>query len=123
MQYPQPTIARAVRAVRCSPFQLPLFKAMALNSVSLQDVTGAAGVERHYTQQPLSEIVVETSLLWLIEVGVLRREVDGQGLTDSFRLTPLGRQLLNQEPQQVWDAASMGDRLQNTLNRWLRLPL
>jgi hypothetical protein len=28
---------------------------------------------------------------WLIRLGVLRREVDGQGLTERVRLTPLGR--------------------------------
>ncbi|MCS6813633.1 MAG: hypothetical protein NZ772_08705 [Cyanobacteria bacterium] len=37
--------------------------------------------------------------LWLIQIGILRREVDRQGLTDSFRLTPLGKRRVN-----VWQA-------------------
>ena len=39
---------------------------------------------------------VETSFRWLIKVGVMRREVDGQGLTSRIRLTPLGRKIREQ---------------------------
>ena len=37
---------------------------------------------------------VEIAFRKLIKIGVLRREVDGQGLTSKIRLTPLGRQML-----------------------------
>jgi hypothetical protein len=37
---------------------------------------------------------VEDHFIWLIRLGVLRREVDGQGLTERVRMTPMGRQLL-----------------------------
>ncbi len=81
-------------------------------------------MQNNYTVQPLSELRAETALLWLIQVGLLRREVDGQGLTDSFRLTPLGHQIVAQ-----WQAeghtiptASWNDRVYNALDRWLRLP-
>ena len=33
-------------------------------------------------------------LIWRIQLGVLRREVDGQGLTEQVWLTPLGREVL-----------------------------
>ena len=124
MQYPSQTINRAMRAVRCSPFQMPLFEAMRLRSVSLAEIAGSTGVQKQYTQQPLTELAVENALLWLIQVGVLRREVDGQGLTDSFRLTPLGRQLVDQWQQQGqnWNPPTLQDQLQNTFSRWLRLP-
>lgn len=118
MQYPPQTIARAIRAVQCSPFQLALFTAMQWQSVSLQEIAGSLGVEKQYTCQILSEMAAENALLWLIQVGLLRREVDGQGLTDSFRLTPLGRQLVEQWQQQSWNSPSLGDRLQNRWNRW-----
>jgi len=121
MQYPDQTIQRAQRAVRCSPFQPTLFETMRAQSVSLQEIAGTSGVQRRYTQEPLVELAVENALLWLIQVGVLRREVDGQGLTDSFRLTPLGRILVEQWLQaRSWQPPSLGDRLQNALNRWLR---
>ena len=77
-----------------------------------------------YTRQPLSEVAADNHLGWLMTVGVVRREVDGQGLTDSFRLTPIGRQLVEQ-----WEAAGRPDSTGNPLdyllnarNRWLRLP-
>jgi hypothetical protein len=81
-------------------------------------------VNSGYTRRPLSELEVESATNWLIRVGMLRREVDGQGLTDSFRLTPLGLELIEK-----WEAtggklppASLVDRTTNFVTRWLRLP-
>lgn len=122
MQYPDQTIKRAKRAVRCTPFQVQLFAAMRLRSVSLQEISGRSGVQQGYTRQPLAELVAENALLWLIQVGVLRREVDGQGITDSFRLTPLGRQLVEQWQNQDWHSPSLQDKARNAFSRWLRLP-
>ncbi len=126
IQYPAATLNRADRAMRCAPFQLHLFSSMAVASVSLQSIAGASGVQHQYTRRPLSELSAEAELLWLIQVGLLRREVDGQGLTDSFRVTPLGRQLVQQwssgsNLDRVY-APSLGDRLYNALNRWIKLP-
>lgn len=125
IQYSTQTLKRAERALRSAPFCLPLFAKMATESVSVRQVAGASGVQHQFTKQSLSEISAESELLWLIQVGLLRREVDGQGLTDSFRLTPLGRQLMQQ-----WQLASspkmyqatLLDRLYNALSRWFRLP-
>jgi hypothetical protein len=121
MNYPRHTIARAKRAIACSPFHKPFFAQMALQSVALGEVAGAPGVANHYTQKAMPEWVVERSLLWFIQVGLLRREVDGQGLTDSFRLTPLGR-LLTEQWQQQGDGfrrVSWGDRALNLIRRLL----
>ena len=114
-----------MRAVRCSPFQMKLFAAMRLQGISLQEIAGQTGVQKQYTQRPIAELTAENALLWLVQVGLLRREVDGQGLTDSFRLTPLGRQLVEQWESHggiTHNAPSLSERLQNALNRWLRLP-
>jgi hypothetical protein len=118
------TMARAERAVRCTPFQLPLFNTMRQQSVNLRTIAGKSGVENGYTAQSITELAAENALLWLIQVGMLRREVDGQGLTDSFRLTPLGHQLVVQW-QQTGDTllrASFGDRLYNAWHQWVRFP-
>lgn len=123
IQYSPYALSRADRVVRCAPFCLPLFLAMREQGVSLKAIAGSDGVRHNYTRQPLLELAAENQLLWLIQVGVLRREVDGQGLTDSFRLTPMGRQLLRR-----WHSdgrlkpASWLDRLSNAINRWVRLP-
>jgi hypothetical protein len=119
--YPPRTLKRADRALACSPFTIQLFETMVLKSVSLQSMTGESGVRNGYTQRSLSELAVENALMWLIQVGVLRREVDGQGITDSFRLTPLGRQLLERY-RDSWPHPSWRDRFYNTLYRWFRLP-
>jgi hypothetical protein len=121
MNYPRQTIARAKRAIACSPFHKAFFAQMALQSVALGDVAGTSGMANHYTQKAMPEWVVERSLLWFIQVGLLRREVDGQGLTDSFRLTPLGR-LLTEQWQQQGDnfrRVSWGDRVLNLIRRLL----
>lgn len=125
IQYPVRTLKRAELAMRCLPFQLPLFVAMRSKSVPLQAIAGQEAVKQHYTKRPMSELAVESGLLWLIQVGVLRREVDGQGITDSFRLTPLGRQLIKTWESQggMLPPPSFMDRLYNALSRWLRLPV
>jgi hypothetical protein len=43
---------------------------------------------------PLTAERAEAHFRWLIRLGVLRREVDGQGLTERVRLTPMGRRIL-----------------------------
>jgi hypothetical protein len=122
--YPAKTIDRAELALRCAPFNLALFAKMRWESVSVPNLAGDLGVSSGYTRYPLSELGVETATNWLIQVGMLRREVDGQGLTDSFRLTPLGLQLVEK-----WEAvagilpsASGFDRAVNWYTRWFRLP-
>lgn len=114
---------RASRAVACSPFEVELFKSMRSQSISLAKITGQSGVIHHYTRKPLSEQKAEGIMMWLIDVGLLRREVDGQGLTDSFRLTPLGQQLLQLWQQQSIPRPSLADHWQNLCSRWVRWPV
>jgi hypothetical protein len=123
--YSSSTLQRASRALSCAPFRLKLFLTMIVESVPLPLMAGKLGVERNYTDKILSENAVERELMWLIAVGLLRREVDGQGITDSFRLTPLGKNFVNQwqkNPGEI-PTPSFGDRLANFLARWFRLPI
>jgi hypothetical protein len=99
---------------------------MVHQSVPLSAIAGTAGLQNQYTCQAISEMAAENELLWLIQVGLLRREVDGQGLTNSFRVTPLGRQLVQNWQdggQQTKPVPSLSDRLYNTWSRWFRLPV
>ncbi len=124
LAYTDRSITRAERALCGAPFQLTLFTAMKEKSVPLPYIAGEKGVKEDYTLTSLSEQRVERELMWLIQVGLLRREVDGQGITDSFRLTPLGRQIVDKWntqtgylPQPAW-----WERLVNRLIRWFSLP-
>jgi hypothetical protein len=94
---------------------------MRLQGVSLPQIAGRSGVSLRYTFKTLSEQATERSLLWLIQVGLLRREVDGQGLTNSFRLTPLGRLLVEQWQEQgdLFRRLSWTDRLREFIRRSL----
>ena len=124
VNYPQASIFRATRALSCSPFKLNLFTAMQNQGISLQIIAGEPGINKNYVTKNLTENQAESYLVWLINVGLLRREVDGQGLTDSFRLTPLGRQLIAQwESEGDFPPPKLKDRLYNFINRWLQWSL
>ncbi|WP_414527806.1 Npun_F0494 family protein [Nodularia chucula] len=120
--YTRTTIERAKRSLICSPFNLVLFTAMRQQSVPLGAIAMENGVKHGYTKRPLSELGCDNALGWLIQVGILRREVDGQGITDGFRLTPLGHQLVEQFQGENWSSPSWSDRLYNALIYWFRLP-
>ena len=123
--YEPKTIARAKRALSCSPFCLKLFQDMRNQSVPINKIVGETGIKLDYTTKAFSEPRTEDQLVWLIDVGLLRREVDGQGLTDSFRLTPLGREIVNEweSSRNKIPSASMVDRFSNWSKRWLQLSL
>jgi hypothetical protein len=122
LTYSPKTIARAKRSLLCSPFKRHLLAKMRHESVPIGAIASLAGVENGYTRRSVSELAAENALGWLIQVGILRREVDGQGITDSFRLTPLGNQLIEQYANTDWQP-SLSDYLYNALNQWWRLPL
>ncbi|BAY40435.1 hypothetical protein NIES2111_48190 [Nostoc sp. NIES-2111] len=120
--YPQTTVERAKRSLICSPFNLGLFETMRSQSVSVNVIANETGIKHGYTKKSLSELACDDELGWLIQVGVLRREVDGQGITDSFRLTPLGHQLIEKYQGKNLPVPSWRDRLYDTVIRWFRLP-
>ena len=124
LRYPPSSWRRAERAFKCSPFRLDLLTTLRHQSVSIRQVCHPQGVRNGYARRGLSELRADQEFMWLIAVGLLRREVDGQGLTDSFRLTPLGRHLCDhleqhraQQLRPTWV-----DHLYNVGHRWLRLP-
>lgn len=124
IQYPAKTLKRALRALACSPIRLKLLQDMRSQSIPLRQITYDEGMIRGYTRRPLSEMGADSELMWLIAVGLLRREVDGQGLTDRFRLTPLGRLLIQEysQPELPDLPVHLQDHIYNALSRWLRLP-
>lgn len=122
-RYSKPTLRRAERAVSCSPFLLQLFTDLQSQSIPIGSICGRTGIHNRYSRRSLSELVAEAELMWLIQVGMLRREVDGQGLTDRFLLTPLGQILVDRwRYHGKFPQASLWDRFYNAWQRWIRLP-
>jgi hypothetical protein len=93
-------IARARLALRCLPFQRGFYSEV--DSAAVSSVQLAARADRpRLIRRSLGASQLEDLFIWLIQLGVLRREVDGQGLTERVRLTPLGRQALALWPEGI----------------------
>ena len=110
----QRSLERARQAMRCLPFSREFYtvlEAGALSSGELSTRTDWGALCR----SRLNRSQTEDALIWLIQLGVLRREVDGQGLTERVRLTPMGRELLHTWPDAIPPAS-----LIQQLHHWLR---
>jgi hypothetical protein len=116
---PQSTLDRAKRALLSSVLTPEANRKMVSSSIPLQDFIGESGKQKGYTQRAVGLIEVEDELLWLIRVGVLRREVDGQGITNSFRLTPMGIRIC-EELGFAWQPAPLAEVMYDWFLR--RLP-
>tara|TARA_B100001029_G_scaffold154176_1_gene138240 strand:+ start:11 stop:385 length:375 start_codon:yes stop_codon:yes gene_type:complete len=91
----QKIFRRARKGIRKSPFNLFLFQSLQEDSLSAQNVfQNKSKYLNHDFMFINSPLFIENEFLKLIKIGVLRREVDGQGLTSKVRITPIGRQVL-----------------------------
>ncbi len=92
-------INRSLKAIESSPFNLLFYENLQVNSLSAQDVLDD---KPRFLKKEFefinSSAFLENQFLILIKTGVLRREVDGQGLTSKVRMTPIGRQVLENSP-------------------------
>ena len=91
----QKIFRRAKKGIRNCPFNLFLFQSLQKGSLSAQNVFEHKS--KYLNQEFMfirSSLFIENEFLRLIKIGVLRREVDGQGLTSKVRITPIGRQVL-----------------------------
>ena len=91
----QKIFRRAKKGIRRSPFNFFLFESLLEGSLSAQNVFLNKSKYLHQEFMFInSYLFIENEFLKLIKIGVLRREVDGQGLTSKVRITPIGRQVL-----------------------------
>ena len=98
----------------CLPFRHAFYAELeheARSSTQLSNQQNWMAISR----KPLHCSKTEDDLIWLIQVGVLRREVDGQGLTERVRLTPMGRDLLDD-----WDGEIPNADALQVMHHWLR---
>jgi len=108
-------IERGARAARLSTLTLLGLKAMANESIAASTFTEHSS----FTQKNLSESAVEDELMWLFRVGLVRREVDGQGITERFRLTPLGIRVVQELETCQLQPLGLADQLSNWFTRLL----
>lgn len=107
--------ARAGQAMRCLPFRRSFYarvREQALGSREFCRLPDAASL----CWRRMGPERVEAHFHWLIRLGVLRREVDGQGLTERVRLTPMGRELLQQWAGEI-PRAALAERIAHQLRR------
>ena len=91
----QKIFRRAKKGIRNCPFNLFLFQTLLEGSLSAENVF--QNKSKYLNQEFMfinSSLFIENEFLKLIKIGVFRREVDGQGLTSKVRITPIGRQVL-----------------------------
>ena len=91
----QKIFRRAKKGIRNCPFNLFLFQSLLEGSLSAENVF--RNKSKYLNKEFMfihSSLFIENEFLKLIKIGVLRREVDGQGLTSKVRITPIGRQVL-----------------------------
>ena len=103
--------------MRCLPFSVQLFRDLQQQGLDAAALWGDRLRYQRTGRWYRNPEGLERDLIWLITVGVLRREVDGQGLTSRFRLTPLGRDLLDQNPALLNDAATVTSQIRFHLRR------
>ncbi len=91
----QKIFRRAKKGIRNCPFNLFFFQSLKKESLSAQDIF--ENKSRYLSQEFMfikNSLFIENEFLKLIKIGVLRREVDGQGLTSKVRITPTGREVI-----------------------------
>ena len=108
-------LRRARQAVCCLPFQRSFYRNVEEAALSSNELVARSDWSSQ-TRRRLNASETEDLLIWLIQLGVLRREVDGQGLTERVRLTPLGREVLIPWPGTI-PSAGLGSRLMHWCRR------
>ncbi|MFN9620181.1 MAG: Npun_F0494 family protein [Synechococcaceae cyanobacterium] len=87
------SLRRARQSLRCLPFRRAFYEEVDQRAISAAELCARADWSQ-LVFAPFGVDRAEAHFRWLILLGVLRREVDGQGLTERVRLTPMGRSLL-----------------------------
>ena len=105
-------LARASRSLRCLPFRRAFYSEVADRPISSSELCARSDWQK-LVFAPFGVERAEDHFRWLILLGVLRREVDGQGLTERVRLTPLGRAVLSRWPGEVPRAGLRERMLEN----------
>ena len=92
-------ISRAHKAIKCLPFNSYFYSNIQKHGLNAESTIKSKDFYiKNKFREKINVDSIEEAFRWLIIVGILRREVDGQGLTSKVRLTPLWKELLDQNP-------------------------
>ncbi len=105
---------RAEKTFRALPLNLNFYNEVHCNGLNSQKVFENISLYKVDGSSWFNNVEdVEAAFRWLIKVGVLRREVDGQGLTSKIRITPLGREMLEINPNLPSNKSYLLEKLTN----------
>ena len=105
---------RASRAIKCLPLNSNFYddaKKIGLNANQVFELRER--YSSNYKNWFSNRENLEKTFEWLIIIGVLRREVDGQGLTSKIRLTPLGRKIIDNDPALANNNGQFFEKIKN----------
>ena len=93
---------RAAKAIKNLPFNSYFYETVKKIGLNARFVfkNKSTYLKKDFVSIKNSESI-ESDFLWLIKIGVLRREVDGQGLTSKVRITPLGKEIFEENPKSL----------------------
>ncbi len=113
---------RSARAIRCLSFNSQFYIDVKKNG--LMATTVFKKKAKYFSSKNIwfqGPNEIESDFQWLITLGILRREVDGQGLTSKVRLTPMGREIIETRPELFRKKPYLLERLANCIFRKLVL--
>ena len=107
---------RAMRSITCLPFKKFFYEQVDHLSMSAEELCSKQDWEQ-YVFVSFSKERADEHFNWMIRLGILRREVDGQGLTSRIRLTPLGRKVITTIQGEI-HRAGIRERIVENLRRY-----
>jgi hypothetical protein len=110
---------RASRSVRCLPFKKRFYEEICKEAMSSKELCEKNNW-KEYVFAPFGEDRAEAHFRWMIKLGILRREVYGQGLTNRVRMTPLGMDVTSQWTEEI-PRASLRERIQENFKRHMMI--
>lgn len=113
-------IERGEKVMACMPFRKRFYLEIKEKGLSAQELI-ARDDWQMLVFAPFGRERAEAHFRWLIKNGLLRREVDGQGLTSRVRLTHLGEKII-EESQDELRRAGIRERMNENFRRyaWIR---
>lgn len=109
------SIQRAALSVKCLPFRKAFYDEISHHSMSSKELCNRKDWEK-LVFAPFGEDRAEAHFRWMIALGILRREVDGQGLTNKVRITPLGQSVIRQWRDEI-PRAGLRERMREVFRR------